>query len=106
MRTTLLWLALATAVGALGLAAGGTAGPLLAAEITGSTSWAVVPLSSLVLGSAAGALLVSRQARRAGRAAGLVLGYGIGAAGALMVIVAAEVHDMALLVAGSAALGA
>jgi MFS family permease len=106
MRSTLLWLAVATAVGALGLAAGGSGGPLLAEEMTGSTSWAVIPLSALVLGSAAGALVISRQARRAGRAHGLVLGYVTGAAGALLAIVAAELGDMTLLLAGSAALGA
>ncbi|MGH3114013.1 MAG: MFS transporter, partial [Gaiellaceae bacterium] len=44
-------------------------------------------------------------ARHAGRGAGLVLGYGIGAAGAVMVVAAAEIDDLALLLAGSAALG-
>jgi hypothetical protein len=60
-RSTLLLLAAATAVGAVGLAAGGSAGALLAEDITGSTTWAGVPLGVLVLGSAAGALLISRQ---------------------------------------------
>lgn len=104
-RSTLLLLAAATAVGAMGLAAGGSAGALLAEDITGSTTWAGVPLGVLVLGSAAGALLISRHARHAGRGAGLVLGYGIGAAGAVMVVAAAAIDDLALLLAGSAALG-
>jgi MFS family permease len=105
-RFTLLLLAAATAVGAIGLAAGGSAGALLAEEITGSTTWAGVPLGVLVVGSAAGALLISRRAHHAGRGAGLVLGYGIGAAGAVMVVAAAEIDELALLLAGSAALGA
>jgi MFS family permease len=105
-RATLVLLAVATAIGALGLAAGGSAGALLAEDMTGSTTWAGVPLGFLVLGSAAGALLISRQTSRAGRGRGLVLGYGVGVAGAAMVVAATEVDDFALLLAGSAALGA
>jgi predicted MFS family arabinose efflux permease len=105
-RSTLALLAVATAIGALGLAAGGSAGALLAEDMTGSTSWAGVPLGVLVLGSAAGALLIARQTRFAGRGAGLALGYGAGVAGAVMVVAAAELDGFALLLAGSAALGA
>jgi MFS family permease len=105
-RSTLILLAVATAIGAVGLAAGGSAGALLAEEMTGSTTWAGVPLGVLVLGSAAGALVISRQTSRAGRGAGLVLGYGVGVAGTVMVVAAAEIDDFALLLAGSAALGA
>jgi MFS family permease len=104
--STLLLLAVATAIGAMGLAAGGSAGALLAEEITGSTTWAGVPLGALVLGSAAGALVISRQTSRAGRGAGLVLGYAVGGAGAVVVVAAAEIDDLALLLGGSAALGA
>jgi MFS family permease len=105
-RTTLVLLAVATAIGGLGLAAGGSAGALLAEEMTGSTTWAGMPLGILVLGSAAGALVISRQTSRAGRRAGLVLGYGAGVAGAVMVVAATEIDEFALLLAGSAALGA
>lgn len=105
-RSTLVLLAVGTAIGALGLAAGGSAGALLAEDITGSTTWAGVPLGVLVLGSAGGALLISRRTRQAGRGPGLVLGYGIGAAGALLVVAAAETDDLVMLLVGSAALGA
>jgi MFS family permease len=105
-RTALPVLAAATAIAALGLAAGGSAGALLAEEMTGSTAWAGVPLGVLVLGSAASALVIARQTSRAGRASGLVLGYGVGVAGAGLVSAAAAVDDFALLLAGSAALGA
>jgi MFS family permease len=105
-RTALALLSAATAIGALGLAAGGSAGALLAREMTGSTAWAGVPLGVLVVGSAAGALLIARQTSRAGRLAGLILGYGIGTAGAAIVIAAALVDDFGLLLVGSAALGA
>jgi MFS family permease len=105
-RSTLILLAVATAIGALGLAAGGSASALLAEDMTGSAAWAGVPLGMLVLGSAAGALLISRQTSRRGRGPGLALGYAVGVAGAAMVVTAAEIDDFPLLLAGSAALGA
>jgi MFS family permease len=105
-RRALSVLALATAIGALGLAAGGSAGALLADEMTGSTAWAGLPLGFLVAGSAASALLISRLTDSAGRRSGLVLGYLIGTAGATLVVVAAAMEDFALLLVGSSALGA
>src|SRR5262245_35847391 len=105
-RTTLVLLAVATAIGATGLAAGGSAGALLAEDMTGSAAWAGVPLGALVLGSAAGALLISWRTMRAGRVSGLMLGYAVGGAGAALVVAAAELGSFALLLAGSAALGA
>jgi MFS family permease len=105
-RSTLALLAAATAIGALGLAAGGSAGALLAEDMTGSTAWAGVPLGVLVVGSAASALVIARQTNRAGRAAGLILGYAVGVAGGALVVAAAVVDNFALLLAGSAALGA
>src|SRR5262245_25162253 len=105
-RRTLAVLAVATAIGALGLAAGGTAGALLAEDMTGSTAWAGVPLGALVVGSAVSALVIAAETSRGGRRRGLVLGYAAGTAGALLVITAAVVDDLVLLLAGSAALGA
>jgi MFS family permease len=106
-RRALSVLALATAIGALGLAAGGSAGALLAEGITGSTAWAGLPLGFLVAGSAASALLISRVTGGVGRRRpGLVLGYAIGTAGAALVVGAAAMEDFPLLLMGSAALGA
>jgi MFS family permease len=105
-RRTLGLLAAATGVGSLGLAAGGTAGALLAEDITGSDAAAGVPLGVLVAGSAAGALLIARQTSRSGRASGLILGYALGTAGAATVIAGAIASSFALVLAGSAALGA
>ena len=65
-RRTLFLLAVATAVGSMGLAAGGTAGSLLAVEITGAEAAAGLPLGLLVVGSAAAALLVSRRTSSVG----------------------------------------
>jgi MFS family permease len=105
-RSALALLAVTSAVGSMGLAAGGTAGALLAEDMTGSTAAAGVPLGVLVAGSALGALAISRTADRAGRAPGLILGYAVGAAGAVVVILAAVSPSFALLLAGSAVLGA
>ena len=96
----------ATATGSLGLGAGGTAGALVAARMTGGSATAGLPLGILVVGSAAGALLIAQRTRRASRTAALALGYLIGAAGALLVIAAVAAHSFGGLLCGSFLLGA
>jgi predicted MFS family arabinose efflux permease len=105
-RATLAILALATAVGASGLAAGGTAGALLGVELAGSDAAAGVPLGMLVVGSAAAAPVISYLTPRLGRERSLALGYIVGAVGAEVVVVAAVVESFALLLVGSFLLGA
>jgi hypothetical protein len=53
-------LAAASAVGSMGLAAGGTAGALLGAQLAGTDAAAGLPLGLLVLGSAGWAVVISR----------------------------------------------
>jgi MFS family permease len=98
-------LAAATAVGSLGLAAGGTAAALLAVEMTSSEAAAGLPLGALAAGQAAASLLVARVTGRAGRGAGLVLGYGTGVLGALVVVAAALQGSFPVMLAGSLLLG-
>ena len=105
-RSVLLVLGLATAVGATGLAAGGTAGALLGADLAGSNAAAGIPLGLLVVGSAASAPLISYATPRIGRALSLTLGYLVGAAGAAVVVAAAVAESFALLLVGSVLLGA
>jgi MFS family permease len=105
MRFEILTVAVATMIGSLGLAAGGTAGALIAAGMTGSAASAGLPLGAVVIGSAAGALLISRMTRRADRITGLVLGYWIGAAGAAMVVAATAAASFELVVAGNLVMG-
>jgi MFS family permease len=105
-RATLAFLALATAVGATGLAAGGTAGALLGADLAGSDAAAGVPLGLLVVGSAAAAVVISFLTPRLGRAQSLTLGYLVGAAGATIVVAAAVNESFALLLLGSVLVGA
>jgi len=98
-------LATATAIGSLGLAAGGTAAALLAVEMTSSEAAAGLPLGALAAGQAAASLLVARVTGRAGRGAGLVLGYGTGVLGALVVVAAALGGSFPVMLAGSLLLG-
>jgi MFS family permease len=105
-RATLAFLAVATAVGATGLAAGGTAGALLGADLAGSNAAAGIPLGLLVLGSAAAAPLISHLTPGLGRARSLALGYAFGAAGAAVVVAAAVAESFALLLVGSVLVGA
>lgn len=60
-RRRLLLLAVATAVGSMALAADGTAGAMLATEMTGTEVATGLPLGLLVLGSAVAAILDSHR---------------------------------------------
>jgi MFS family permease len=82
-RRTMRVLVVAQLLGALGLAAGGTAGALLAEQLTGSAAAAGLPLALLVLGSGLGAVATTRLMDRAGRRAGLAAAYLAGAVGAI-----------------------
>jgi MFS family permease len=104
-RRALSMLAATTAIGGLGLAAGGTAAALLAVELTSSEAAAGLPLGALAAGQAAASLLVARVTGRAGRGAGLVLGYGIGVVGALVVVGAALQGSFPVMLVGSLLLG-
>jgi MFS family permease len=85
-RRTMRVLVAAQLLGACGLAAGGTAGALLAEHLTGSPTAAGLPLSLLVLGSGVGAVATTRLMDRAGRRAGLAAAYLAGAVGAGLVV--------------------
>jgi MFS family permease len=104
-RRALPLLAAATAIGSLGLAAGGTAAALLAVSMTGREAAAGLPLGALAAGQAVAALLVARLTGRAGRGAGLVAGYAIGVLGGLVVVVAAMLGAFVAMLAGSMLLG-
>jgi MFS family permease len=98
-------LVVAQLLGALGLAAGGTAGALLAEHLTGSAAAAGLPLALLVLGSGVGAVAVARVMGDHGRRAGLSAAYLAGAVGAGLVVAAAAWSSWPLLLAGSLLLG-
>jgi MFS family permease len=104
-RRALALLAATSAIGGAGLAAGGTAGALVGAQLAGTEAAAGLPLGLVVLGSAGAALLVSRQASRVGRGWSLATGYLMGTTGALLVVLATIASSLTLLLAGSLLLG-
>src|SRR5829696_3300894 len=104
-RRTTRVLVVAQLLGGLGLAAGGTAGALLAEQLTGSPATAGLPLSLLVLGSGVGAVAVTRVMRGHGRRVGLAAAYLAGAVGAALVVAAAAFWSWPLLLAGCGLLG-
>jgi len=102
---TMRVLVTAQLLGALGLAAGGTAGSLLGAQITGSEAEAGLPLAVLVLGSGVGAVAVTRIMERRGRRTGLAAAHFSGALGAGLVVTAAALWSWPLLLLGCGLLG-
>jgi MFS family permease len=104
-RRTMRTLVVAQLLGACGLAAGGTAGALLAEQLTGSPATAGLPLAVLVLGSGIGAVAITRVMRGHGRRAGLSVAYLAGAVGAGLVVAAAGWGSWPLLLAGCGLLG-
>lgn len=104
-RHTVRVLIAAQLLGALGLAAGGTAGSLLATEITGSEAAAGLPLAVLVFGSGVSAVAVTRIMERSGRRTGLAVAHLSGALGAGVVVAAATLRSWPLLLLGCGLLG-
>ncbi len=105
-RHTVRTLLVSQAVGAVGVTIGVTTASLLARDITGSETMAGLAQTFQVLGTAAAAYGLARVMRRRGRRVGLVTGYLMGAAGALLAVVAGVVDSMAVLLLGSLLLGA
>jgi MFS family permease len=99
-------LLVAQAAASFGLAAGGTSGPLLTVDMTGSEAAGVLPVGLLALGAAVAAPAITRIMDWRGRRAGLVAGYGWALIGALIELVAVAIHSVATLLVGSALLGA
>jgi MFS family permease len=105
-RRTMRVLVVAQVLGSVGLAAGGTAGGLLAQHITGNAAAAGLPLAVLVLGAGISAVAVTRIMDRAGRRVGLSLAHLGGALGASVAVTAAALETWPLLLAGCVLLGA
>lgn len=96
-RKVLFVLVLAQVFSGAGLAAGITVGALLAQDMLGTAGLAGLPSALFTIGSAAAAVVVGRLSQRSGRRAGLALGYAVGAAGALGVLLAAVADSIPLL---------
>ena len=104
-RRTVRTLVVSQAVGAVGVTIGVATASLLARDISGSETMAGLAQTFQVLGTAAAAYALARVMRRHGRRVGLVLGYLLGSAGALLAVVAGVVDSLAVLLLGAVLLG-
>ncbi|MFI5665829.1 MFS transporter [Streptomyces sp. NPDC051704] len=80
--------------------------PVLATEVSGTEALSGFASTAAVIGTAAVSLPLAALMTARGRRPGLVLGYGIGALGAGMVVLAAAIGSFPLLMLGMAAFGA
>lgn len=105
-RRVLRTLVAAQVLGGAGLAAGVAVGALLARRmLDDDATWTGLPAALTTLGTAAAAVPISRYMTRAGRRPGLVSGYLVGAAGSVLVCIAAATNSFGLLLIGMAAFG-
>ncbi|MDQ1103857.1 MFS transporter [Nocardioides zeae] len=105
-RRTVVVLVLAQAVGAVGITIGIATASLLARDLSGSDAQAGLAQTAQVVGAAAAAYVLAGLMASRGRRVGLLAGMLTGAAGAALAVVAGVIGSMALLLVGSALLGA
>lgn len=88
-RRTLRLLMITNVIGGVGVAIGIAVGALLTARLTGGPGLSGLAQSGAVVGGALMAIPMTRLMNRSGRRPGLLLGYAVGALGALLVVAAA-----------------
>jgi MFS family permease len=105
-RRTVATLVAGVALGSTGHIAAVTVATIVAAHIEGgTTALSGAPSSTVVLGSAAGAIALSWLMVRRGRRIGLAAGYVTGVLGALVATVAVIVLSLPLLLIGTVLIG-
>lgn len=92
-------------LGGVGVASGIAVGSLLAEDVSGSESLAGLGGTFQVLGGALIAVPMARIMARSGRRPGLVMGYALGMAGAVLLTVSGIVRSFPLLLLGSVLFG-
>lgn len=106
MRRRTVWALVAgVALGSTGHIAAATVATIAAKDIAGSSVWSGAPGAAVVLGAAFGAVALAHVMVRRGRRFGLVAGYSLGVAGALVGTVAVLVASLPLLLAGTFLIG-
>ncbi|MFK0047299.1 MFS transporter [Streptomyces sp. NPDC090741] len=93
-------------LGGLGVPISIALAPVLATQVSGTESLSGFASTAAVIGTAAVSLPLAALMTARGRRPGLVLGYGIGAVGAGLVVLAAAIKSFPLLMLGMAAFGA
>ena len=99
-RRSLLSLMAGVALGSIGHIAAVTVATIVAKDLAGTTLWSGAPSAAVVLGAAFGATLLSRLMVSRGRRTGLVLGYLIAVAGALVATLAIGGKSLPLFMVG------
>ncbi|HYK94765.1 MAG TPA: MFS transporter [Candidatus Dormibacteraeota bacterium] len=96
---------LGVAVGSTGYIAAVTVASIVAKDLLGDVTLAGVPSATVVLGAAAGAVLLSGIMARRGRRMGLTIGYLVAVLGALVATLAVIVRSFPLLIVGTFLIG-
>lgn len=106
LRRRSLWSLMAgVALGSTGHIAAVTVATIVAKDLAGTTLWSGAPSAAVVLGAALGATLLSRLMASRGRRTGLVLGYAVAVAGALVATVAISGRSLPLFMVGILLIG-
>lgn len=104
-QRTLSVLVVSQALGGLGTTVGIAVAAILAEDVSGSESLAGLVQTAQVLGAAVASYLLATLMGRRGRRIGLVVGYGLGAAGAALCVTGGAVRSFPLLLLGGLLLG-
>ena len=105
-RRTVAVLSGGVALAGLGVTVGITVGGLLARDVAGTDSASGLGQTAGVLGAAVIAVPLARISDRAGRRAGLAVGFAVAVLGALVTVGAAAMSSLPLLLVGLFAFGA
>lgn len=104
-RRTLRVLFGSQVLGGVGVGIGIAVGSLLTEQMSGSATLAGLPQTFAVLGGALAAVPLARLMGQHGRRPGLATGYGVGAAGALIVVLATLTDSLLLVLTGMTLFG-
>lgn len=105
-RHSVRTLVVSQALGGVGLSSGIAVSALVARDVSGSETLAGLAQTGQVLGAAVIAAVLAGVMARHGRRPGLVLGYALGALGAVLCIAATVLRTFPLLLVGCVLLGA
>jgi MFS family permease len=105
-RRTLRVLVASQALGGLGITIGIAVAAVLARDVSGSEALAGLMQTAQVVGTALASYLLARLMGRRGRRVGMVVGYLLGAAGALVCVLGGAVGSYPVLILGGLLLGA
>jgi len=95
----------AQSFGSAGLIAGGTIGAIVGAQLSGNPALAGLPAAVQLSGTALAAFLIGTLMEKVGRRRGMVTGILVGAAGAILAVVAITMGSFILFLGGLALFG-